>query len=77
MPAAPVRGFALERPHAGLSRCLLANIAPPCHLQVMEEEAREREEVAKMNADELRRFDQELESRTRQRDIDMGRRWKP
>ena len=30
-----------------------------------------------MNAEELRRFDQELEARTRQRDIDMGRRWKP
>ncbi|CAL5224899.1 g7660 [Coccomyxa viridis] len=48
--------------------------------KVMEDEARqerEEESVAQMNAEELRRFDQELEARTRQRDIDMGRRWKP
>ena len=45
--------------------------------QIIEEEAREREDVASMNAEDLRKFDQELEARARQRDIDMGRRWKP
>ena len=43
-------------------------------LQIIEEEARE---VASMNAEELRKFDQELEARAKQRDIDMGQRWKP
>lgn len=46
-------------------------------MQILEEEAKEREDVASMNAEELRKFDQELEARARQRDIDMGRRWKP
>ena len=46
-------------------------------MQTVEEEAREEESVAQMNSEELRRFDQELETRARQRDIDMGRRWKP
>ena len=44
---------------------------------MLEDEARERDDAAKMNANQLRRFDEELEARTRQRDIDMGRRWKP
>ena len=57
--------------------CVLGSQSCPCLVQIVEEEAREEESVAQMNAEELRRFDQELETRARQRDIDMGRRWKP
>ena len=46
-------------------------------MQIIEERAGEEEDVARMNAEALRRFDQELEARTKQRDIDTGQRWKP
>ena len=61
---------------SALQEAHLADRQASC-LQIIEEEAREREDVASMNAEELRKFDQELEARAKQRDIDMGRRWKP
>ena len=47
------------------------------NVQVIDKQRQEEEDVARMNAEALRRFDQELEARTKQRDIDTGQRWKP
>ncbi|CAK0787758.1 hypothetical protein CVIRNUC_010980 [Coccomyxa viridis] len=44
--------------------------------KVIDERGGEEEDVARMNAEALRRFDQELEGRAKQRDIDTGERWK-
>jgi hypothetical protein len=37
----------------------------------------EDDDAVKMNAEELRRFDELLKERERQRQIDQGMRWKP